>query len=148
MKEGSSQEVRDDAPTLKYAEGTRTKRNVSAQSNKKNPTPKLSSVAPPEKQAGCHENAWTERSAMLSIERSFKKLSKIDLSVDRAFHERIEFHGGWSEHNGEWSEEETNSLVAFAKNNIIQEYGKRKRKHEEDLDSALKGGNSAGLTML
>jgi hypothetical protein len=142
MKEGSSQEVRDDAPTLKYVKGTRTKRSVSAQSNKQNPTPKLLSIAPPEEQAGCHENAWTERSAALSIERSFKRLSKIDLRVDRACHERIEFHGGGNEYNGKWSEEETNILVAFARKNIIQEYGIRKRKNEEDLDSAK------GLTTL
>jgi hypothetical protein len=149
-KDGSSHEVHDDddtidAPTSKYADG---KKLSTTQPNQENPTPELSSVAPPEDRADRHQDAWSERSAVLSIERSFDRLSKIDLSVDRACHEVTDFHGGWSEYNREWSEEETNVLVAFAKKNIIQGCDNRKRYHEEDHDCAMNGRNIVGLSML
>jgi hypothetical protein len=136
-KDSPSQKIHDDddaidTPTSKYAEGTNPS---TTQPKQESPTLEPSSIAPPEERAGCHQDAWSERSAVLSIERSFDRLSKIDLSVDRACDKPIEFISGWSEYDREWSEEGKNVLVDFAKKNIIQGYGDKRRRLEEDQDA-------------
>ncbi|KAL3809102.1 hypothetical protein ACHAXA_008578 [Cyclostephanos tholiformis] len=135
----SIHKVHDDtivAPTSKYADGTELN---TTRAKRKNPTSKSLSVASFAERADCFHRAWSERSAVLSIKRSFDILSKIDLSVDRDSHESIEYNSGWSIYHREWSEEEKDVLVAFAKKNIILGWREKNGQREKDKDRAKKG---------
>jgi hypothetical protein len=85
-----------------------------------------------EESAGYNNDALSERSAALSIKRSFERLSKIDLSVDRTHHEPIVFYSGWGLYDREWSQEEKDDLVAFAKKYIIRGGGDKNEQHDND----------------
>ena len=90
-----------------------------------------------EESAGYNNDALSE-SAALSIKRSFERLSKVDLSVDRTSHEPIGFCSGWVLYDREWSQEETDVLAAFANNYIIRG-GRDKNGQHDNEDRAKKG---------
>jgi hypothetical protein len=85
-----------------------------------------------EESAGYNNDALSERSTTSSIKRSFERLSKIDLSVDRTRHGPIEFYSGWGLYDREWSQEETDALVAFAHKYIIRGGGDKNGLHDND----------------
>ncbi len=85
-----------------------------------------------EESSGYKNDALSERSAALSIKRSFERLSKIDLSVDRTYYVPIEFYSGWGLYDREWSEEEKDVLVAFANKHIIRGGGDKNGQHDND----------------
>ena len=92
----------------------------------------ITSTTSSEKSDGYKNDALSERSAALSIKRSFERLSKIDLSVDRTHHEPIGFYSGWGLYNREWSQEEKDVLVAFANKYIIRGGGDKNEQHDND----------------
>jgi len=108
-------EDKDATSNSKYADET----EWSARSNQKNSVLESTSsigstsTASSESAGYCHD-ALSERSAASSIKRSFERLSKIDLSVDRIRNDSIEFSGGSGLYDREMSQEETDVLVAFA----------------------------------
>jgi len=132
----SIHDVQDATPkalTSKYEEGMKSS---TPRANQRSPTPqeatpiRKTSIASSMERDGCYHDALSERSAALSIKRSFDILSKMDLSVDCARHEPIEvYNGGWILYDREWSQEEKDDLVAFANKYIIRGFGNKNGKY-------------------
>ena len=129
-------EDKDATSNAKYADET----EWSARSNQKSSVLESTSsigstsTASSESAGYCHD-ALSESSAASSIKRSFERLSKIDLCVDRIRHEPMEYSGGWGLYDREWSEEEKDGLVAFAQKYIIQGGGDMNGQQDYDAIS-------------
>jgi hypothetical protein len=126
-------------PNSTYADETKW----STRSNQKNSVLKSTSsigstsTASYESAGYCHD-ALSESSVASSIKRSFERLSKIDLSVDRIRHDSMEFSGGSGLYDREWSQEETDVLVAFANEYITRGGGDENGQQDNDGSAKMK----------